>query len=351
MQNEITPGFTHSVLVDGRDRPWDLKFLPGGELLFTERQAGRLNLYRDGQVSTVAQVNDSAFRSQASEGGLLGLAVDPRFSDNRLLYLCYNSTAGDVRVTRFRLTETMAGLEQRRELVTGVTANPSGRHSGCRLDFGPDGNLWIGTGDAAVGTQPQQPKSLNGKILRIDRDGRAAPGNLGGEFDARIYSYGHRNTQGLTFFRQAQHGAVGLSAEHGPGTDDEVNELRPGNFGWAPGGPPYDESVPMTDRQRFPDAIAAIWSSGTPTQAPSGIAMVYGAPWKGWDGAAAMAMQKDRHLKLLRLDEANRVVKEERVLDGTYGRLRAVTLGPDGNLYVSTDNGDGQDQIVRLTPR
>lgn len=344
------PELDQQVIASGLNRPWDIKFLPGGELLFTQRD-GLLRVIRNGQVSVVAKVNEAAFISARSEGGLTGMAVDPQFSQNRRLYLCYNSTQNDVRVSSYRVPASLDGISDRKDIVTGITANPSGRHSGCRMDFGPDGNLWIGTGDAAYGGLPQQPDSLNGKILRVSPDGQPVDGNLQPPFDRRIYSYGHRNTQGIAFFRSQQSGAFGVSSQHGPSVDDEVNELRPGNFGWAPPAGSYDESVPMTDLQAFPDAVAAIWSSGAPTQAPSGLAIIYGSAWGSLEGSVAMAMQKDEHLKLLRLDSGdNKAVQETRLLEGQYGRLRAVQLGPDGSLYISTDNGD-RDQIIKLTPR
>jgi glucose/arabinose dehydrogenase len=198
---------------------------------------------------------------------------------------------------------------------------------------------------------PQAPKSLAGKILRVDRDGKAATGNVGGEFDDRIYSYGHRNTQGIAFFAEPINDISGVSVEHGSGVDDEMNPLKPGNFGWAPPNGPYDESVPMTDKDRFPDAIDAIWSSGNPTQAPSGVAVLTGSQWKGWDGAVVMAMLKDEHLKVLKLDGDLKVVQEKQILQKEFGRLRAVVQGPDGSLYVTTSNSGDKDKIIKVTPK
>ena len=341
-----TPTFKEEVVVQGRQNVWDVVMLPGKQLLFTER-SGSVNLYDNGKVKQVAAISDVAARG---EGGLMGMALDPQFAQNRELYLCHNSTAGDIRVTRWKLSTDLSNLSDRSDIITGITANPSGRHSGCRLAFGPDGYLWTGTGDSAQGTHSQQPKSLNGKILRTDRDGKAAPGNLGGNFDARIYSYGHRNTQGIAFFPKARNGLVGVSAEHGSTVDDELNPLVKGNFGWAPPDG-YDESgVAMTDTKRFPDAVKAMWSSVTPTQAPSGITVISGSKWKGWDGAVAMAVLKDQHLKIIRLSDDNKLAKEEKVLEGTYGRLRMVYQGADGSLYVTTDN-KSNDKIIKLTPQ
>ncbi len=107
----------------------------------------------------------------------------------------------------------------------------------------------------------------------------------------------------------------------------------------------------MTDTDRFPNAVKAVWKSGNPTQAPSGIAVLTGSQWKGWNGALATSILKDKHLKVLRLSDSLAVTKEERALEGDFGRLRAAVQGPDGALYVSTDNGGGQDKVIRVAPR
>lgn len=341
-----TPLLQTETILSGRQHIWEIAFLPSGDMLFTER-AGVLSMLTNGQASEVARISDVR---AVGEGGLMGMAVDPAFAENRLIYTCYNSTAGDVRIVRWRLADDLKSLQGRLDIVTGMPAAASGRHSGCRIAFGPDGYLWAGTGDSAQGDTSIQPKSLGGKVLRIDRDGSPAPNNLTGEYDARIYSFGHRNVQGIAFFQAAKNGTPGLSVEHGPGVDDEVNELKPGNFGWAPPATGYDESVPMTDLTRFPDAVPAIWSSGNATQAPAGAVIIKGAIWQGWEGAVATAFLKGEHLKVLRLDGTNKVTKEERILASEFGRLRAVAQGPDGSLYVGSSNGDN-DKILKLTPK
>lgn len=196
---------------------------------------------------------------------------------------------------------------------------------------------------------PQNPKNLAGKILRVDREGKAAPGNLGAPFDDRIYSYGHRNTQGIAFLPSLRGDAVGYSAEHGSTIDDEINVLKKGNFGWDPDVAYTERGVPMTDMQKFPDATEATWRSGSPTQAPSGMAVLSGEKWKGWNGALAVAMLKDQCLEIILLDEAGKVSKDLRILT-EYGRLRDVEQAPDGTLYISTDNGGNKDKIIRVVP-
>ncbi len=356
-KSTATPQLTTEVLVDKRDHVWDMAFLPTKQMLFTERK-GTLNIYEDGKVRELASISDIFAKG---EGGLLGLTVDSKFSDNRYIYTCFNSTAGgpDVRVVRWKVKTDLSGLEDRKDIVTGISSNSGGRHSGCRVAFGPDGYLWVGTGDSATPglspQRPQDPKSLNGKILRVDRDGNPTAGGSNNtenkSFDPRIYNYGHRNIQGLAFFSEARLGVLGVSVEHGSSIDDEVNLLLPGNFGWDPDKNYTEAGVPMTDKSKFPNAVDAIWSSGNTTQAPSGAVFLKGGQWKAWNGALAIAILKDKKLKILQINAQNKVTKEEDFLQNKFGRLRAVTLGPDGNLYLSTDNGSSGDQIIRVTPQ
>lgn len=340
------PQLTTEIVLSGLDHVWEIAFLPTKEMLFTER-SGMVRILKDGNRSDMFDIADANVQG---EGGLLGLAVDPEFTNNHFIYTCFNSAANkDIRVVRWQLKSDLSGVDSSTAIVTGMPANTSGRHSGCRLAFSADGYLWIGTGDSAQGDTGIQPKSLGGKILRVDRGGNAAPGNIGGQYDARIYSYGHRNVQGLAFYKESINGIPGISVEHGSNVDDEVNLLVPGNFGWAPPASGYNETgVPMTDKTRFPDAVEAIWSSGSPTQAPSGATFVNGKQWEAWDGALFVAVLKATHLKVLTMQD-NKVIGETRVFEGDFGRIRTVVQGPDGNLYISTDNG-GDDKIIRIVP-
>lgn len=328
--------------VAGLDKPWDLAWLPNGTLLVTERP-GHLNLYLDGVDAAPFVISPEDVVARG-EGGMMGLEVDPSFADNGYVYVCTTSNAGgdpDVRLIRFTLRTPDGGaVLERQDIVTGMPYS-TGRHSGCRPRFGPDGFLWVGTGDAAIGANPQDDDSLGGKVLRVDREGAAAPDNAEG---FRWYSKGHRNIQGMAFRADG----IGISAEHGPSVDDELNLLVAGNFGWDPV-PGYNESVPMTDLVKFPDAVPAVWSSGSPTLALAGATFIEGRAWGNWDGVLAVATLKARHLHIYVVDSEGRVTGEERSI-GDQGRLRTPRQGPDGLLYITNDGGGGDGKVLRVTP-
>jgi aldose sugar dehydrogenase len=286
------------------------------------------------------------------EGGLLGLAVDPGFGiSNQFVYACYD-TVVDIRVMRFTTDLSPNSLAVDGAVVFGMPVNTAtGRHSGCRPRFRPGTNqLFIGTGDTATdGTIPQNLHSLGGKVLCVTIDGNPCSNNPGVvnpsfDMDARIWSWGHRNVQGIAF--SATSGAA-YTIEHGTGRDDELNVMVQGNFGWDPGPFFYDESHPMT----FPGGIEAVWSSGNPTIAPSGGTILSGSQWKGWQGAAAIAVLKGQHLMVMFFDGGLgfSLAGTTTTMRGA-GRLRSAVQGPDGNLYVSTDNGGGTDAILRAVP-
>ena len=334
-----TPPLDVSVVLDGLEHPWDVVQAPDGTLLVDERAGGFTAVLPDGTVRTVAADLDDLFAD--GETGLMGLALDPGFEDNRRFYSCQGSQDGEIVVVAWTVVpEWTSATRTADPLVGGLPLNEaSGRHGGCRLEFAPDGVLLIGTGDAADGTASQDPGSLGGKVLRAD------PGT-GAE---TVWTSGHRNVQGLA----VRPGGQVFSVEHGPDRDDEVNLLRDGgNYGWDPdGGGSYDESVPMTDPS-IPGAVAAVWSSGRPTLAPSGATFVAGTAWGGYDGMLLVALLKAQGVLGLRLDDAGAVVEQVRMaeLEGTHGRIRTVQQGSDGALYVLTDNGS-DDVLLRVTPR
>lgn len=339
----VVPTLEVTPVISGLDKPWDIAWLPNETVLVTEKP-GRLNVYGNG-IDAAPFVITAADVVAAGEGGMLGLEVDPSFASNGYVYVCLASNADgatDVRLRRYTLATPNGDAELgRTDIVTGMPYS-SGRHSGCRPRFGPDGYLWVGTGDAAIGTTPQNDDSLGGKVLRIDRDGMAAPDNLGGR---RWFSKGHRNVQGIAFRSEDQ---LGVSAEHGPSIDDEINLLLAGNFGWNPV-PGYNESVPMTDLVTYPDAVEAIWSSGSPTLALSGATFIEGEAWGAWNGVLAVATLKAMHLHIYFVSAAGEVTNELRVIDD-QGRLRSPRQGPDGLLYVTTDGSGAAGEVLQVTP-
>ena len=346
----VPPQMTVSTAVDNVDHPWDVGFA-GNTMIYTER-AGRISAVVGGQKRLLAAPTDVV---NASEAGMMGLAVDPAFATNRYIYVCLASTLSapnnDVRLIRWTVNADFTALTNRTNIFTGAPVNAAGelgRHSGCRPRFDPQGRLWVGTGDAAVGTAPQNPTSLGGKVLRMNKDGTPAAGNPGGGLDPRIYSYGHRNVQSIAF----RSDGLAVQTEHGPERDDELNPLVPGNFGWNPvaaGSTAYNEAVPMTDLQEFPNAVSALWSSGHPTVAPSGATFISGAQWGNWNNALVVGLLKGSALLVFKLDGQGRVVDTTKSFTG-HGRLRSPVQGPDGDLYVTTDNGGGNDKILRLSP-
>lgn len=340
----VPEGLRVEVVASGLTHPWDVGFLPDGRMLVPQRP-GRIALVEDGRVTDVeADLGDVAARG---EGGLMSLVVHPDFADSKKFTTCFN-TAEDVRLVTWTLDGTRA-TRVGDPLLTGLPTNPSGRHSGCRMALDRDGNLLVGTGDTARGNIPQDRGSLGGKVLRIDLGtGGGVPGN---PFGDRIYTYGHRNVQGVAV---REDGLV-FTAEHGPAVDDEVNALQPGgNYGWDPsrGGTRdgYDESVPMTDLERFPDAVPAVWSSGDETEAICDLAFLRGEQWGALDGVLAVTALKGSKVLLLTITQEGGVhsVSIPPELDDTHGRLRGAELGPDGALYVTTSNGE-DDKVLKVT--
>ena len=338
------PELLVSTLVSGLSIPWDLDFTPDGTMLFTERRGVLSSRGTDGRVRRVEAEMGDLFA--VGETGLMGIAVDPDFASNRRFYTCQGHVGPEVQVIAWTMNAANSAASRVADPLVGGIPATSGRHGGCRLRFGPDGYLWIATGDAASGRVPQDLTSLGGKVLRVDPStGAGAEANP--LASPRVYSYGHRNVQGLAL--RPGTGQM-WAVEHGPRVDDEINLLVPGgNYGWDPV-PGYNESVPMTDLAKFPDAVEAKWSSGSPTLAVSGGIFLEGPQWGVWEGRLAVATLRDSRLRLFEFtpegDFVGQVVVSE--LDRSYGRLRTPMMGPDGALYVTTSNDGGRDLILRV---
>ena len=348
-------------LVTGLTIPWDLGFAPDGTMLFTERGGTLGARLPDGTVQEVAADLDDVWAE--GEAGLMSIALDPDFAASRRFYTCQASkepeATGEIQVIAWTIdTEYNTATRVGDPLIGGIPLNTFGGHAGCRLRFGPEGQLWVSTGDAALPSAAQDLTSLAGKVLRVDKStGAAAPGN---PFQSRIYTYGHRNPQGLAL----RPGTSEMwSVEHGPDRDDEINLLVAGaNYGWHPGsasdesasdGSAYNDRAPMTDFGRFPGATAARWSSGFQTLATSGGVFLDGERWRSWEGRMAIATLANRTLRIIEFTPSGEVVSEVRAtaLDGTYGRLRTPLIGPDKDLYLTTSNGSGGDKILKVSPQ
>jgi len=361
--NAERPDLTVTVVQSGLEHPWDLAFLPDGSMLVTERDRKRVSL-RTPEGATRTVIDAPAHMWSGGETGLMAVEVASDFASTREFVTCHGFRAStgvqDVRVVRWRLNRAATSASYVRTLVKGLPST-SGRHGGCALAIGSRNQLYIGTGDAAVGRNAQRLTSGGGKVLRVDATtGRPVPTNpfvrSANPMKQRVFTYGHRNVQGLAV---RSDGRV-WSVEQGSYRDDEVNRLsKGGNYGWNPvprraGDAAYNEGAdsPMTDH-RLPGAqVPARWRSGGDTVAASGGAFVPSSAWGDWRGALAVSALKDTSLRLLRFSKggALRQTWKPQVLDGTYGRLRGAVAGPDGALYVTTSNGSN-DKILRVTAR
>jgi glucose/arabinose dehydrogenase len=312
------------VLAKDLQVPWGLAFLPDGDALVGERPNGRVHRVRKGggrkHVGTLSAVRD------LGEGGLLGIAVAPTFADDRWVYF-YFTSGSDNRIVRKRFRN--GSLGRTRVLLDGIPAASS--HNGGRLAFGPDGMLYASTGDAGDSSLAQNKKSLSGKILRMTPSGGVPDGN---PFDNRVWSYGHRNVQGL-----AWDGAGRMwASELGQSTRDELNRIRRGrNYGWpeVEGG---DGDGPYADP-------FVTWSPEDCS--PSGLAVARGRAWVG--------ALRGQSLWQVRLD-GPKAHKKVRHFHGDFGRIRTVQQAPDGSLWITTSNRDGRaepsagdDRVVRIT--
>ncbi|TFV88326.1 PQQ-dependent sugar dehydrogenase [Blastococcus sp. CT_GayMR16] len=339
------PALEVVVVADGLDHAWDVAQAPDGTLLVDERAGGFTAVLPDGTVQEVEADFGDLFAQ--GETGLMGLVLDPAFDDNRRFYSCQGISAGSspsIAVVGWTVSDDWRTATRVADpLIGGIPVNPgSGRHGGCRLRFSPDGALLIGTGDNAVGSNPQDRTTWAGKVLLAD----PATGEVA------VWTYGHRNVQGLAV--RPGTGQV-FSVKQGSSRDDEVNLLRPGgNYGWNPDGADggYDESVPMTD-PGIAGAIPAVWSSGAQTIATSGGTFLDGEDWGAYDGLMLLGVLKGQGVLALRLDDDGALQEQFRLpeLEGAYGRIRTVQQGTDGALYVTTDNGGDGDKLLRVTPR
>lgn len=340
------------IWASGLETPWALAFLPGGEALVTER-AGQVRLVeRSENGETGSLVTEPVLTldtGSLGEGGLLGLALHPRFSENRFFYLYFTSrsASGTVnRVDRYALSEDLKSARFDRTILGGIPAGVL--HDGGRIRFGPDGMLYIGTGDGRQSARAQDPKSLAGKLLRVDPDGQVPSDN---PFPgSAVFLSGIRNTQGFDWLTD---GRVALS-DHGPTGEmglsglDELSFARAGeNLGW-----PRITGCETAEGLLTPNLV---WRAALP---PGGLVLYRGSAIPLWQGDLLIATLRSEHLHRVDLEDG-RIRLHETYLNGPrpsgFGRLREVVEGPDGALYVTTSNCDGRgdcpadgDLILRI---
>lgn len=340
--------FKVETVVGNLEVPWSIVWAPDGRMIFTERP-GRVRVFQNGklQQQPLFVVPDV---DTGGETGLMSVALHPQFQSNRFVYLSYGYSANGefVRVVRYR--ETPNGFTDRKVIIENI---PSAQfHAGCRLRFGPDGKLYITTGDATDRNLAQQLNSVAGKILRLNDDGTIPSDNpFVGRSDSRpeIFAYGSRNAQGIDFqpgsnlLFETEHGPSGFD---GPGGGDEVNIIDRGkNYGW-----------PVIHHRQTRDGMEVPLLEYTPACAPASGMFYRGSQLPQFKGNFFFGCLRGTRIIRVVLD-GRRVVSEENLLEGKYGRIRDVAEGPDGFIYFSTSNRDGRgrpasddDRIMRLVP-
>lgn len=327
-----------SEFARGLEVPWDIAFTPDGEMFITER-AGKLKLRKtDGTLTTVAELNQVA---QVGESGLTGMVLHPDFGSNHRLYLYYTyRDAGEILNRVSQYTYANEAITNERAIIDRL---PGGSiHNGGRLAFGRDGKLWVLTGDAARPNLAQDKTSLAGKVLRANDDGSVpndnpTPGSL-------VYSLGHRNPQGLDWHPLTEELLV---TSHGETAHDEINLVTPNsNHGW-PVEKKCNEQAPYTP---------PILCSGQETWAPSAGVFWGSDPWRFRYSFFFTGLRSGKLQRIAVID--GKVAEQEVIIDGTYGRLRGATKGPDNALYITTSNHDGRgkpqpgdDKVLKLTPK
>ncbi|MDA0733495.1 MAG: PQQ-dependent sugar dehydrogenase [Chloroflexi bacterium] len=345
---EISEQVTVKTVAEDLEVPWALDFAPDGRILITERP-GRIRVVQDGAL----QKKPFAVLDQVisiSESGLMGIALHPNFAENGHIFVCYTyqNARGEMRNRVARLTDTNGQGTDHQVIVDDIPG--SRNHDGCSIGFGPDGKLYVTTGDAQDGDQAQDLNSLAGKVLRTEADGSVPADNpFPGSY---VYTYGHRNPQGMDWHPDT--GALFIT-EHGPEKNDEVNVLAPGNnYGWPE----------VSGKGRSDQFVPSIMSF-TPTIAIAGAAFYTGDQLHpAWDGNLIFAALKASQMHRITLAAPGSgapdipTVESSRIMfNQDFGRLRAVAVSPDGYIYFTTSNRDGRgsqkpgdDKLLRLLP-
>ena len=397
-----TPQVSQAVFMDGLESPWDMAFLPNGTMFFTEKCKGLSVRLPDGTVNSLLGMSGTDGYSMTAadlfcngQAGMNGVALDPNFDTNNTIFVYSASRMGDSpatnRVIRLKVSGDLSSVSNRNDIVEKIpykqapTDHPfgdAGAHNGGRIRFNPgDGFLYVPTGDNHNSSLPQFGDNLGSKVLRIDRDGNAAPVNADATpdgFDARIFTYGHRNVQGVAFHPQTHQPII---TEHGPWHTDELNALVPGgNSGWDPrpnmagrGDCPDDycgyepnqnegmdpderrKYMPMTDYETYPDAMRPLWTNNNYSQGISSAAFLEGEQWGDWHGRLVVNFlgigfgdtPVGQRINVIDLHPWGPTIMDniEMPLSAGPARFRGLVMGPDGSLYAAVDEG----QIHRFT--
>ncbi|MFE1945400.1 PQQ-dependent sugar dehydrogenase [Streptomyces massasporeus] len=319
------------TVAEGLDSPWGLAPLPGGGLLVSSRDDGTI-VRVDEKTGKKTELGEVPGVSAAGEGGLLGIALSPDYASDHMVY-AYFTSASDNRIVRMIYDEQKPAGEQLGAPDTVYKGIPKGFiHNGGRIQFGPDKMLFVGTGESGDTGLSQDKDSVGGKILRLTPEGEPAPGN---PFpDSPVYSYGHRNVQGLAWDGKQRL----FASEFGQDTWDELNAIKPGdNYGWP-------EAEGRSDAEGFHNPIDQ-WT--TAEASPSGIAYAEGSIW--------MAGLRGKRLWRIPLNGTEASAEPQAFLEGEYGRLRTVVSAGGDRLWLVTSNTDGRgdpkggdDRILEL---
>lgn len=354
----VATGWQAVTVVEGLEHPWALTWLPGGDVLVTEKP-GRFRIVRDGRLRPEA-VGGLPEPVVSGQGGLMDVALHPRFAENRLVYFTYGggtAEANSTRLARGRLSDDATQFTDVTVLHTVAPLKPRLQHFGSRLLWLPDGTLLLAVGDGGnpptkvdgqlAREQAQRLDSQLGKVLRLRDDGGVPEDNpfVGRDgADPRLWTYGHRNIQGLA--RDPASGRIWAN-EHGSRGGDELNRLVPGrNYGWPRATYSIEYTYGIISRHTSLPGMEDPLVVWTPAQAPSGLLFYTGAAFPQWRGDLFSGALKRKEVRRIDLDADGRVVGQESLPIGA--RVRDVRQGPDGFIYVLTDEKNGR--LLRLVP-
>ena len=340
------------VIATNLDTPWEIIWGPDDYIWMTERygRVSRVNP-NTGDVSEVIQIEDV---EEINEGGLLGMALDPDFSENGYFYVAYNYYAdgNDYREKVVRFTYSPASGKADNQVILFDDIDGANNHNGSRLVISPDKKLIFTTGDATNTSNSQNINSLNGKTLRINLDGTIPEDNP--IKDSPVWTWGHRNPQGLIYSPDS---TILYSSEHGPSNDDEINIISKGrNYGW-PNVQGFCDNANETAFCNDSNVVEPI-KAWTPTLAVAGIEFYNSDLISEWKNSLLVTTLKASRIVQLHLDEAGTsVLSSKEYFTNDFGRLRAICISPDGKVYIATSNLDsrgtpntGDDKIIEITP-